>query len=112
MVKSVFVTAIIYVVSYTKVFDTKIPTKLSNFHRQILQYWKMIFTQKCSPHGSTLWNSRVITINRKSIFKSDWYEEGILFVNDLLDCNGNLLDYMAPFIADSLNPKHIHVLNC
>lgn len=48
-----------------------------------------------SPHGSTLWNNRVIIINRKSLFRSDWHERGILFVSDLLDCNGKLLDVLA-----------------
>ena len=64
---------------------SKIPIKLSNFHR------KMMFTNNLSPHCSTLWNNRVILINRKSIFKNDWFERG-MFVTDLLDCNGNILD--------------------
>lgn len=72
---------------------SKIPIKLSSFHRQILQFWKMIFTHNFSPHSSTLWNNRVILINRKSIFKNDWVERDIMFVTDLLDCNGNILDY-------------------
>ena len=54
----------------------KVPIKLSNFHKQILQYWKMIFTHNFSPHGSVLWNNRVITVNRKSIFRRDWYGKG------------------------------------
>lgn len=48
-----------------------------------------------TPHGSTVWNNRVITINRKSIFKCDWYEKGILFVTDFLDSNGNIMDHRA-----------------
>ncbi|KAF3851853.1 hypothetical protein F7725_005208 [Dissostichus mawsoni] len=54
---------------------------------EILNYWKIVFSHNFSPHGSTLWNNRVIIINRKSLFRSDWHEKGILFVNDLLDCN-------------------------
>ena len=42
--------------------------KLSNFRTQILHYWKIIFTHNFSSHGSTLWNNRVITVNRKSVF--------------------------------------------
>lgn len=77
-------------------FDVhKVPVKLSNFHKQILQFWKMIFTHNFSPHGSILWNNRVITINRKSIFRRDWYEKGILFVKDVMDSDGRLLDYRA-----------------
>lgn len=32
----------------------RIPIKLSNFHKQILHFWKMIFTHNFSPHNSTL----------------------------------------------------------
>lgn len=45
----------------------------------------------------------MITINRTSLFNRDWYEESILFVNDLLDYNGNLLDYMAFIDKYNLN---------
>lgn len=61
----------------------------------------MIFTHNFSPHSSTLWNNRVILINRKSIFKNDWAERDIMFVTDLLDCNGNILDYKT--FVDKLN---------
>ena len=73
----------------------KIPIKLSNFHRQILQFWKMLFNHNFSPHGSTLWNNRVITRGNKSIFQKDWFEMGVIFVKDLLDRNGNLLDFLS-----------------
>lgn len=42
----------------------KIPVKLSSLHKQILHFWKMIFTHNFSPHNSTLWNNRVKTLNR------------------------------------------------
>lgn len=85
---------------------TKIPVKLSKFHKQVLQYWKMIFTHNFSPHGSTLWNNRVIIINRKSLYKYDWYEKGIVFVIDILDDTGNLLEYKAFLEKYKLNCTH------
>lgn len=63
----------------------------------------MIFTHNFSPHGSTLWNNRVIIINRKSLFRYDWYEKGIVFVNDIIDDNGNLLEYKAFLDKYNLN---------
>ncbi len=45
-------------------FDiNKIPLALSKFHRQVLHFWKMIFTHKFTPHSSVLWNNRTILIN-------------------------------------------------
>ena len=65
---------------------TKIPVKLSNFHKQILHYWKI--THNFSPHGSTPWNNRVITVNRKSVFLIKWYKRGIVFADEIIDDNG------------------------
>lgn len=77
-------------------FETsKIPVTLSNFHKQILHFWKMMFTHNFSPHMSTLWNNRVITANKKTLFIRNWFESGILFVTDLLDLSGALLDYVS-----------------
>ena len=59
----------------------KIPIKLSNFHKQALLFGKMLFTHNFSPHNSFLWNNRVITINRKSIFKlTGLLKEQLLFL--------------------------------
>lgn len=70
-------------------FDiNKIPLALSKFHNQILLFWKMIFT-----HSSVLWNNRAILVNRKSVFKVDWFDKGIVFVTDLMDCEGVLLTH-------------------
>lgn len=53
----------------------------------------MIFTHNFSPHGATLWNNRVVVINRKSLFKKDWYERDICFVTDIMDEDGEFLEY-------------------
>ncbi len=70
---------------------SKLPIKLSKFHKQILYYWKMIFTQNVSPH----WNNRTITINRKTVFKKEWYGKNVLHVVDLLDETGQIIQHNA-----------------
>lgn len=51
----------------------------------------MVFTHNFPPHNSTVWNNSVITINRKSVFIGNWFERDIIFVTDLMDCNGSIL---------------------
>ncbi len=88
-------------------FDiNKIPLALSKFHSQILHFWKMIFTHNFTPHSSVLWNNRTILINRKSVFKAEWFDKGILFVTDLMDCKGVLLDYTSFVERSNINCTH------
>lgn len=72
---------------------SKLPIKLSNFHKQVLQYWKMIYKHNFSPHTNSIWNNRCILIKRKSIFYKDWMDHGIWTVLHLLDNDGNVLSY-------------------
>uniref|UniRef100_A0A3P9AV59 Reverse transcriptase domain-containing protein n=1 Tax=Maylandia zebra TaxID=106582 RepID=A0A3P9AV59_9CICH len=69
----------------------KLPVKLSEYHKQVLSYWKMVFAHNFSPHCSTLWNNRTITINKKSLFIKEWFEKNIIFITDLLDERGQFL---------------------
>ena len=69
----------------------KLPLKLSEFHKQILHYWKMLFTHNFSPHASTLWNNRTIIINRKTLFTQPWYDKKIISVADLMDSHGSIM---------------------
>lgn len=82
---------------------TKLPIKLSDFHKQILLYWKMMFTHNFTPHSSTLWNNRTILINRKTLFKQEWYDKNVLYVMDLMDKNGSLLQFNS--FVDKFNLK-------
>jgi len=84
---------------------SKLPVKLSDYHKQVLHYWKMVFTHNLTPHGSTLWNNRVITISRKTLFFRNWFEKGIIFITDILDEQGNFLsftDFKTKFDIQSL----------
>lgn len=70
---------------------SKIPFKLSEFHKQVLHHWKMVFTHNFTPHCATLWNNRVIVSNKKSLFNQLWFDQGIILVHDILDVNGEIL---------------------
>jgi len=88
-------------------FDiNKIPLALSKFHRQILHFWKMIFTHNFTPHSLFLWNNRTILINRKSVFKAEWFDKEIIFVTDLMDCKGVLLDHTSFVEHSNINCTH------
>lgn len=41
---------------------------------------------------SILRNNRSILVGKKMIFNKVWFDKGVLFVNDLVDCQGNLID--------------------
>lgn len=71
----------------------KLPIKLSKFYQQALLAWKMCYMHNFSPHKTIIWNNGDITIGRKSIFKQNWIDKGILYVSDLFDINGILRDY-------------------
>lgn len=47
-------------------FDSKLPIKLSKFHEQVLQYWKLIYKHNYTPHDVPIWNNRYILIRKKS----------------------------------------------
>ncbi len=88
-------------------FDiNKITLALSKFHSQILHFWKMIFSHNFTPHNSVLWNNITILINRKSVFKAEWFDKGILFVTDLMDCKGVLLDHTSFVDRSNINCTH------
>lgn len=73
-------------------FDVnKIPLKLSNFHRQVLLTWCLIFKHNFSPHSFFIWNNKYITHQRKSLFFRQWFDSNILLVAQLLDANGQIL---------------------
>uniref|UniRef100_A0A3B3HKX7 Reverse transcriptase domain-containing protein n=1 Tax=Oryzias latipes TaxID=8090 RepID=A0A3B3HKX7_ORYLA len=72
---------------------SKVPIKLSNFYKQALEFGKMPFNHNFSPHNTVLWNNRFITVNKKSLFMSERYGNGVYFVHDLMRTDGRLLSY-------------------
>lgn len=71
----------------------KIPIKLSNFHKQMLLSWSLIYKHNFSPHKYFIWNNKDICYKHKSLFFPNWFNNGIILVTQLFKCNGNLLNY-------------------
>uniref|UniRef100_A0A8C6WYS4 Reverse transcriptase domain-containing protein n=1 Tax=Neogobius melanostomus TaxID=47308 RepID=A0A8C6WYS4_9GOBI len=72
---------------------SKLPVKLSDFHQQVLLYWKLIFKHNFTPHNSPIWNNRYITINRKSVYFDEWFSQGVWAVAHFLNDDGCILQY-------------------
>ena len=61
------------------------------FYQNILKYSDYVFNKKDSRY--ILWNNRDIMINRSTIFYQNWYDKGVLFIQDLMSSNGNWMTY-------------------
>jgi len=72
---------------------SRLPLKMSNFYRQALLAWNLLYVHNFSPHKTLLWNNKDITIKNESIFLPSWHSKGISFIIDLFDKHGNLLSY-------------------
>uniref|UniRef100_A0A3Q3BIJ9 Reverse transcriptase domain-containing protein n=1 Tax=Kryptolebias marmoratus TaxID=37003 RepID=A0A3Q3BIJ9_KRYMA len=71
----------------------KIPLKLSNFHKQMLLSWSLIYKHNFSPHRYYIWNNKDILHKNKSLFFSNWFIHNIVSVNQLLKSDGSLMTY-------------------
>lgn len=71
----------------------KIPLILSNFHKQMLLAWSLIYKHNFSPHRCFIWNNRLIKFKNKSLFYKNWFNNNILLVSQLLNDKGSLLNY-------------------
>lgn len=72
---------------------SKIPIKLSNFHKHMLLAWSLLFKHNFSPHRYYIWNNKDILYKNKSLFFENWYRNNILLVGQLYDTNGRLYSY-------------------
>lgn len=71
----------------------KIPVKLAGYHRQALLAWNLIYKHNFSPHSYCIWNNKDILFKNKSLFYHTWFNEGIIWVKQLINSNGYLLSY-------------------
>lgn len=71
----------------------RLPVSLSNFHKQALLSWSIIYKHNFSPNNYFIWNNRDICYKKKSIFFDNWFRNGIVAVNQLLNEQGNLFNY-------------------
>lgn len=77
---------------------SKLPIKLSNFHKQVLLAWHLIYKHKFSPNRYFIWNNQDIRYKNKMLFFPDWFNNNILLVSQLINTNGLLLSY-SEFLA-------------
>jgi len=76
--------------------STDLPPNLPQFYREVLSDW---FAIKKEPKHSDevqreiLWNNKYIKIDSKSLFNKKLYENGLIFINDLIEDNGNVITY-------------------
>lgn len=71
----------------------KLPIKLSDFHKQALLAWKLIYKHNFSPTNLCIWNNESILYKNKSLFYQKWFDHGIILVSQLLNTEGQLLRY-------------------
>ena len=71
----------------------KLPSNLSQFHKQMLLAWSLIYKHNFSPHRCYIWNNRCVLFKNKSLFFDRWFENSIIYVTQLIDRNGVLLSY-------------------
>lgn len=84
---------------------SKLPIKLSNYHQQMLTAWRLIYKHNSSPHNLFfIWNNCNILHKRKSLFLENWFNTGVMLVNQLFISDGNLCTY-----SDFVSRYHIPV---
>lgn len=71
----------------------KIPIKLSNFHKQMLLAWSLIYKHNFSPHRYYLWNNKDILYKNKSLYFENWFKNNFLLVGQLFNSEGRLYNY-------------------
>ena len=69
--------------------------QLPEFYRTLLCYWqefKLSTDSKEIPvYDQIIWNNRNIRLDGKTIFITEWYKKGIIYIHDLLNADFNLL---------------------
>jgi len=72
---------------------SKLPVKMSEFHKQALLAWKLCYSHNFSPHKSIIWNNEYIIRRNKSLYLQNWIDNNIIYLKDLFKPNGQLLSY-------------------
>ena len=73
----------------------KLDRKIPLFYRELLDYFQQLRSNYEDPlkREFILWNNRDINIENKSVFWKAWRDKNVLFVQDLLNNQGN---YLSP----------------
>ena len=83
----------------------KLDRKIPLFYRELLDYFQQLRSNYEDPlkREFILWNNRDINIENKSVFWKAWRDKDVLFVQDLLNNQGN---YLSPQeFSDKYNIK-------
>ena len=73
----------------------KLPSNLPSFYQEVLSSWFSLKLEPKTHHEiqrEVLWNNRYIQIENKCIFIKKLYENGVIYINDLLE-NNQILSY-------------------
>ena len=69
--------------------------QLPEFYRTLLWYWQELKLSTDSKeilvYDQIIWNNRNIRLNGKTIFITEWYKKGIVYIHDLLNADFNFL---------------------
>ena len=81
-----------------KNLDSRIPL----FYRELLEYFQELRSSYEDPlkREFILWNNKEIIIENKSVFWRAWWDKSVLFIQDLLNNQGN---YLTP---EEFNEKY------
>ena len=73
----------------------KLDKKIPLFYRELLEYFQELRSNCEDPlqREFILWNNKDINVENKSVFLKSWREKNVLFVQDLLNSQGN---YLSP----------------
>ena len=89
-------------------------TALPSFYQQCQYWWFDIHSVQPKTRDMVkceiMWNNKYITVNKKTIFKKDWYEKGIVRISDIVDKDDQLLSHVE--IANKLMSDVIFLIYC
>ena len=82
---------------------------LSPFHQSVLNYWQNYRSSDFSDdiaeiQNEIIWNKSSILINKNTIFFKQWYQNGVIRLQDLLDVDGTSLS-----LQEFLQKLRVHI---
>ena len=89
---------------------------IPDFYKEILAAWKH-FKMAFLPDNTfeirkeVLWFNPVIKIHGKSIFYKHWYDKGILYIDDIVNENGEFLSHEEINIKNDLHVTFLDILS-
>jgi exonuclease III len=61
--------------------------KVRKYYKEVLNYWSLYNKFKEKNNRYILWNNKLITCNEKSFFIKNLFDQGILYIGDIIDAN-------------------------